>query len=917
MTSAAGNVIAHLLGALPLAARNRDDTDAELLQRFLVARDETAFASLLARHGPLVLGVCRRILRDGHAAEDAFQATFLLLARRARELSRAGSLAGWLHAVAWRTASQARRADERRRRREVRAARPVIATADDLAWREVRELLDAELARLPEDHRTPLILCYLNGLSQTEAARQLGCSPAALRGRLERGRQALRRRLARLGLSLSALLVPAVPASVSAALRTATLATVRANLSGECVVPAVARLAATPRLLAAGQRKAAAGLLFIAVTLGLAVTGAPRAGGPSPSPAPATAPAARARVDLLDDPLPADALHRLGTLRHRHLSLWYTPKQPLPDGKTVLTSTNEEVHWVDMTTGRLSDSWRLPRGYQVSGFSPDGRLALFFDDWTFRLWDVGTRKELRRLQLKGRYGTPSETFFSADGKVVVVLCGVISAPGVVRAFDIATGQELWQEGIPGDRDRGLRPLGFLADGKTLVALEMPGSKITLRDRNTGKELRSFATRVDRETRTCCLTPDGKTVFMGTGGATVRAWNVVSGKELPPLRGHKGQAHTVAVSRDSKTVLTGGVDPSVLVWDWPSGKLRRRIELDSDGINAMTVSADGKRAQVQLLGETALRFFDLATGKQQPPPIEGHRGQAECVAVTPGGTVYSASSDGTFRAWDLRSGRHLRSRPIEPRPEGAMLVSSPDHRLVARASTRDGVIVLYEWETGRRVQTIDSGGTVLWSVTFSPDGKHLAACGFSTTMTGQYLHFVRIWDVARGRRIRELEDASRVLAFSSDGRSLAGFNSFDGKAVQVWETATGRLRMKLPQKNITALAFAPDGRSLACSGPQGVTLWELATGKKRSRIEASTSNAALLCFSADSRWLSRGDGRTVHLYDALRGQKVHAFQGHDDNVLGLAFAPDGSALVSASADSTLLVWDLSRWRRQRP
>src|SRR5262249_56423791 len=96
-------VIAHLLGALPLAARNRDDTDAELLQRFLVARDETAFASLLARHGPLVLGVCRRILRDGHAAEDAFQATFLLLARRARELSRAGSLSVCLQALALRT----------------------------------------------------------------------------------------------------------------------------------------------------------------------------------------------------------------------------------------------------------------------------------------------------------------------------------------------------------------------------------------------------------------------------------------------------------------------------------------------------------------------------------------------------------------------------------------------------------------------------------------------------------------------------------------------------------------------------------------------------------------------------------------------------------------------------------------------
>src|SRR5207237_8374822 len=129
---------------------------------------------LLRRHGSLVFGVCHRVLGDAHAAEDAFQATFLLLAQRASRLRQPGSLAGWLHAVALRMACQSRRAEQRRRCRELQHILPVATSADDLAWREVRQLLDAELARLPEKYRSPLMLCYLEGLTHAEAAQRLG-----------------------------------------------------------------------------------------------------------------------------------------------------------------------------------------------------------------------------------------------------------------------------------------------------------------------------------------------------------------------------------------------------------------------------------------------------------------------------------------------------------------------------------------------------------------------------------------------------------------------------------------------------------------------------------------------------------------------------------------------------------------------
>jgi RNA polymerase sigma factor (sigma-70 family) len=135
--------------------------DGELLRRFVTAGEQVAFTELLRRHGSLVWGVCRRVLGDAHAAEDAFQATFLQLAHRAGSLERGGSLAGWLHTVATRIARRARRTEERRRRRDRTHVPSTWTPADELTWRELRQMLDAEIARLPEVYRQPLILCYL------------------------------------------------------------------------------------------------------------------------------------------------------------------------------------------------------------------------------------------------------------------------------------------------------------------------------------------------------------------------------------------------------------------------------------------------------------------------------------------------------------------------------------------------------------------------------------------------------------------------------------------------------------------------------------------------------------------------------------------------------------------------------------
>jgi RNA polymerase sigma factor (sigma-70 family) len=178
-------------------------TDGQLLGRFVATRDEESFAALVRRHGPMVLGVCRRVLHDGHDAEDAFQATFLILARKAGSVVQRESLGCWLYQVAYHTALEASEAKARRRARERPmndVPHPVVAPAESVDW---VPLLDRELTRLPEKYRAAIVLCDLEGQTRKEAARLLKVPEGTLSSRLATGRQMLARRLAASGVALA------------------------------------------------------------------------------------------------------------------------------------------------------------------------------------------------------------------------------------------------------------------------------------------------------------------------------------------------------------------------------------------------------------------------------------------------------------------------------------------------------------------------------------------------------------------------------------------------------------------------------------------------------------------------------------------------------------------------------------------
>jgi RNA polymerase sigma factor (sigma-70 family) len=312
----------------------------ELLERFLVERDEAAFEAIVSRHGPMVAGVCQRLLGDPHDVEDAFQATFLVLVRRARAIRDRRLLGPWLYGVARRVAVRARvRAARRVDRRNV-ASEPAVAAHDDLEWRDLAPVLDEEVSRLPERYKRPVVLCDLQGLTHEEAARQLGCPIGTVKSRLARARDRLRVRLTRRGLAPAAgLLAGGVAsrkalASVPPSLVDATVRLSRGFLNGTTVAvrsasPAVVLLmkgTLTTMVFTELLKVAAGGLLAAGlVAIGAEVYSQSASSGPSDPPRALS----RAQPESPDRAPPSNAVQGTSTSGDR-AARQQSPDRPEP-----------------------------------------------------------------------------------------------------------------------------------------------------------------------------------------------------------------------------------------------------------------------------------------------------------------------------------------------------------------------------------------------------------------------------------------------------------------------------------------------------------------------------------------------------------------------------------------------------------
>jgi len=651
--------------------------------------------------------------------------------------------------------------------------------------------------------------------------------------------------------------------------------------------------------------------------------------------------------------------YRTGTVTHTFKHEKYVVDAAFsPNGKKLVSGqSNGQLNLWDINSGKLlkSTSTNADSGrYVLSSvaFSPtDSLIATSSSDSTLRLWDGHNLSPIQPGY--GHWGRINSVIFSPDGRLIASASG----DRTIRLWETASGR---LTSILKDKNQqsGVDEIRFSPDGKQLASAHYDGA-VCLWNSDNGELIRSISGH-DGGVWAVAFSPKGNTLATAGKDHKVRLWNVKNGALMQTLDGHTGGVYTITYKPDGRMLASGSEDNTIRVWNADTGRLIRVIEGHNDAVKSLAFSPDGQilasgsanYIHSQSDDDPSMRFWAAETGE----PIrrfDGVDDSVDSIAFSPSGNRVFARIYKKMKVWNLRDDELPQIIDLGcTRPTTTAL--STDGRMLA-VGCRDRTVRLLSAETGAPVTSLDrteNPDGFAFYFAFSPDGHMLATWSFhenvrllnadtghpihsfpvkgeypdsvSFSPNGRHLAFgsndiaVNVWDVATGNMKYSLrangwgsDPAARTMAVSPDSRLLATLGS-TVDSLLIWNLQSGKLVRRLDEHNgeIKSYAFSPDGKTIASSSSDGMLqLWNIRDGTLTHRLQSSRSGRII--FSPDGQNLALVGGKTVQLWDLKSARMIHEFT-HEDRVSSAAFNPNGKGLASLTGvarKTHLIYWDI--------